>query len=296
MRILVLGSNGQLGCCLSDQLSDKNYEVFYTSRSEIDISDLAKTKASIVDLRPNIVINAAAYTAVDKAEDNHYEAEKINHHAVANIANACRVIGCWLIHLSTDYVFDGMANHPYTEDAKTNPQGVYGASKLKGELAVQISGCQYIIIRTAWVFSEYKNNFLKTMLQMGTVHRDLDIISDQVGCPTYSQDIAKSIVLLIPKLNLNSYLSGIYHYCGNESCSWHEFAEAIFGEAKIFGWKIPNHINPVDTAKYVTRSVRPSYSVLSCSKIYSTFDIVPSKWRKGIKNVLAKLKSDMFYR
>ena len=289
MRILVLGSKGQLGLCLSDQLSVKDYHVFYTSRSEIDISDLAKTKKSITDFRPDVVINAAAYNEVDKAEDNHHEADTINHHAVDNIAKICRNIGCWLIHISTDYVFDGVSNLPYTENCKTKPLGVYGTSKLKGELAVKMSGCQYIIIRTAWVFSEYKKNFLKTMLRMGTVHTDLDIISDQVGCPTYAQDIAKAIVLLIPKLKLNSSLSGIYHYCGDVSCSWYEFAQAIFKEAKIFGWKIPNNINSIDTAKYPTRSIRPSYSVLSCSKIYSTFNIFPSDWRKGIKNVLAKL-------
>ena len=151
MKILVLGSKGQIGCCLVDQLSKTDYEVIYTSRSEIDIADMAETNASIINLRPNLIINATGYTAVDKAEDDQYEAEKINHFAIANIANTCSGIGCWLIHISTDYVFDGLANHPYVENAKTNPQCIYGNSKLKGELAIKTSGCKYLIIRTAWV-------------------------------------------------------------------------------------------------------------------------------------------------
>tara|TARA_B100000787_G_scaffold170133_1_gene164221 strand:- start:1011 stop:1901 length:891 start_codon:yes stop_codon:yes gene_type:complete len=296
MRMLVLGSKGQLGCCLADQLSYTDYDVIYTSRSEIDMADLAGTKASIIDLRPNIVINASAYTAVDKAEDDQYEAEKINHLAVANIANTCSEIGCWLIHISTDYVFDGAASHPYGENAETNPQGVYGDSKLKGELAIQVSGCQYLIIRTAWVYSEYGNNFLKTMLRLGSDRDELSIVGDQIGCPTYAQDIAKSIVSMVSKLNLNSSISGIFHYCGDQACSWHEFAQAIFLEAKTCGWKTPNHINAIDAAKYPTRAVRPPYSVLSCSKIYDTFEITPSNWRKGIKYVLAKLNNEMFDR
>ena len=147
MKILVLGSKGQIGCCLVDQLSKTDYDVIYTSRSEIDIADMAGTKASITNLRPNLIINATGYTAVDKAEDDRYEAEKINHFAIANIANTCSEIGCWLVHISTDYVFDGLSNHPYVENAKTNPKSIYGTSKLNGELAIKTSGCQYLIIR-----------------------------------------------------------------------------------------------------------------------------------------------------
>lgn len=296
MKILVLGSKGQLGQCLADQLSDTDHEVIYASRSEIDMDDMAGTKASIIALGPKIVINAAAYTAVDKAEDELYEAEKINYFAVANVANSCSEIGCWLIHISTDYVFDGAAMHPYDENAKTNPQGVYGDSKLKGELAIQVSGCQYLIIRTSWVYSEYGNNFLKKILRLGADRDELNIVGDQIGCPTYAQDIAKSIVSMVSKLNLNSSISGIFHYCGDQPCSWHEFAKAIFLEAKTYGWKTPNYINAIDTAKYPTRAVRPSYSALSCSKIYDTFEITPSNFREGIKCVVAKLNNEMIHR
>ena len=289
MKILVLGSNGQLGCCLADQLSDTDYEVIYTSRSEIDMANLAETKVKITDLCPNIVINASAYTAVDKAEENQQEADKINHLAVASIAITCSEIGCWLIHISTDYVFDGAASHPYDENAKTNPQCVYGDSKLKGEVAIQSSGCKYLIVRTAWVYSEYGNNFLKTMLRLGADRDELSIVGDQIGCPTYAQDIAKAIVSILSSLHLKGPSSGIYHYCGDEFCSWYEFALAIFLEADIHGLKTPSAINSITTAEYPTTAIRPTYSVLDCTKVESVFDVTRSNWRAGIKTVIDRL-------
>ena len=160
MKILVLGCKGQLGQCLGDQLSHTEHEVVYTSREQIDISDFFATKNKIFEIAPDVVINATAYTAVDKAEEGQETAKLINHLAVANIANISNLLGNWLIHFSTDYVFDGNSYVPYKEDDLTNPQGVYGITKLKGELAIQSSGCKHIIIRTSWVFSEYGNNFL----------------------------------------------------------------------------------------------------------------------------------------
>jgi dTDP-4-dehydrorhamnose reductase len=236
------------------------------------------------------VINASAYTAVDKAEDDQDEAEKINHIAVDNIASICSEIGCWLIHISTDYVFDGAASHPYSEDAETNPQGVYGVSKLKGELAIQSSGCKYLIIRTAWVYSEYGNNFLKTMLRLGADRDELSIVGDQIGCPTYAQDIAKSIVSILSCLDLKGTLSGIYHYCGDESCSWYDFARAIFAVAEIHGSKPPSNIKSITTLEYPTPAIRPAYSVLDCTKIENVFGVTRSNWRDGIKIVIDRLQ------
>ena len=166
MKILVLGSKGQLGRCLSYQLNNTNYQVEYTSREEIDIANFEETKKQILKISPHLIINATAYTAVDRAEEDQKNADLINHLAVKNIANICIQQDCWLIHVSTDYVFDGSNKIPYREDDKTNPQGVYGETKLNGELAIQASGCKHIIIRTAWVFSEYGNNFLKTILRL----------------------------------------------------------------------------------------------------------------------------------
>jgi len=283
MRVLVLGSKGQLGRCLCDQLGKTQYEVIYTSRAEINISDLVTTKKKITDIQPNIVINASAYTAVDKAEEDRQTADLINHLAVANIANICNDLACWLIHISTDYVFDGTADKPYREDDGTNPQGIYGGSKLNGELAIQSSGCNHLIIRTAWVFSEYGNNFLKTMLRLGFDREKLSIVGDQVGCPTYAPDLAKAIICTLPFLELDQQ-NEIYHYAGTPSCSWAEFAQSIFEEAerlKILEKK-PNIVT-ITSEEYLTRAKRPINSQLDSSKFEAKFGHKASDWKLGIQ-------------
>ena len=289
MKILVLGSKGQLGQCLNDQLAITEHDVVYTSRGQIDISEFEVTKTQILEISPDIIINASAYTAVDKAEEEHQAADCINHLAVANIASICNQLDCWLIHISTDYVFDGNSEVPYKEDFPTNPQGVYGESKLNGEVAIEASGCKYLIIRTAWVYSEYGNNFLKTILRSGANHDELSIVGDQIGCPTYAQDIAKSIVSILSFLDLKESSSGIYHYCGDEPCSWYEFAVAILQEAEVHGLKTPSHIKSIMTDDYPTPAVRPAYSVLNLDKIESCFNVTRSNWRDGIKIVIDRL-------
>ena len=290
MKILVLGSKGQLGQCLNDQFAITEHEVVYTSRGQIDIAEFEVTKTQILKISPDIVINATAYTAVDKAEEERQAADRINHLAVANISNICNQLDCWLIHVSTDYVFDGNSEVPYREDNPTNPQGVYGDSKLKGEGVIEASGCKYLIIRTAWVYSEYGNNFLKTMLRLGAGRDELSIVGDQIGCPTYAQDIAKSIVCILSFLDLKDSSSGIYHYCGDEPCSWYDFARAIFLEAEVQGLKTPSYVKSITTADYPTPSIRPAYSVLDCSKIESCFEVTRSNWRDGIKIVIDRLQ------
>ena len=290
MKILVLGSKGQLGQCLNDQLAMTDHDVVYTSREQIDITDFEVTKAQILEISPDIVINATAYTAVDKAEEEDQTAYRINHLAMANISNICNQLDCWLIHVSTDYVFDGNSQVPYKEDNPTNPQGVYGDSKLKGEAAIEASGCKYLIIRTAWVYSEYGNNFLKTMLRLGADRDELSIVGDQVGCPTYAQDIAMTLVSVLPLLDLKGSSSGIYHYCGDEPCSWYDFARAIFLEAEIQGLKTPSYVKGIATADYPTPAMRPVYSVLDCSKIEECFDVTRSNWRDGIRVAIDRLQ------
>ena len=290
MKILVLGSKGQLGQCLNDQLAITDHDVVYTSRGQIDIADFEVTKNKILEIAPDVVVNATAFTAVDKAEEEHQAADRINHLAVANIASICNRLDCWLIHVSTDYVFDGNSEVPYKEDNLTNPQGVYGGSKLKGEGAIEASGCKYLIIRTAWVYSEYGNNFLKTMLRLGADRDELSIVGDQIGCPTYAQDIAKSIVSILSCLDLKDSSSGIYHYCGDEPCSWYDFACAIFLETEVQGLKTPSYVKSITTADYPTPAIRPAYSVLDCSKIESCFDVTSSNWRDGIKIVIDRLE------
>ena len=287
----MLGANGQLGRCLTDQLAVADHETILTSRSEIDITDFAATRVKISQINPDVVINASAYTGVDDAEAEPQKADLVNHLAVANIAEICADTELVLIHISTDYVFDGNAPAPYGEEVQTNPQGTYGQTKLLGELAIQQSGCKHLIIRTAWVFSEYGNNFMKTMLRLGAERDELSIVGDQIGCPTYAQDLAKAIVVMLPKIELEQLEYGIYNYCGDSPCSWYEFAEAIFKQAKEWGFNVPNRINSITTEDYPTPAKRPAYSVLDCSKAASAFDITASNWRQGIVDVLDRLAS-----
>jgi len=291
MKILVLGSSGQLGRCLYDQLSESSYELVFSSRTEIDLSNFSSLKNNILSIKPDLIINASAYTAVDKAEDEPKIANLINNFAVKELADLCHELNSWLIHISTDYVFDGTAILPYKEDEQTNPQCIYGKSKLKGEQAIKTSGAKYIIIRTAWVFSEYGNNFLKTMLRLGEGKNELNIVGDQVGCPTYAQDLAKAIVSMLPTITLDKMNSEVFHFCGDQPCTWYEFAQSIFLEADNFGFKIPTQVNSIETINYPTPATRPAYSVLECSKIRKTFLVPPSNWRDGIRSALKKMKN-----
>ena len=292
MRILDLGSNGQLGQCLNDQLSNKEYDVVYTTRDQIDITNFKGTRDKIVDISPDIIINSTAYTAVDSAENQQEVADVVNHLAVSNLANICSKLNCWLIHVSTDYVFDGSSKVPYREDDQTSPQGVYGKTKLKGELAIQSSGCRYLIFRTAWVFSEYGSNFLKTMLRLGNERDEINVVNDQIGSPTYAQDIAKTIVFAVCSLETSELTSGLYHYCGDQSCSWYGFAKAIFKEAELLHINTPNVVHAIKTSAYPTPASRPAFSVLDCSRIKNVFGVIPSDWREGIREVLKVLNNE----
>ena len=289
MKVLVLGSKGQLGLCLADQLDHTEHEVIYTSRTEIDIGQLESTKEKIRYSNPDVVINASAYTAVDQAESDKEAADLINHLAVASIAEICADLHCWLIHISTDYVFDGLATKPYLETDNPNPQGSYGLSKLNGEIKIQASTCKFIIIRTTWVFSEYGNNFMKTMLILGTDQKEISVVGDQVGCPTYAQDLAKAIVSVVSRVSNDKLVSGIYHYSGDLPCTWYEFAESIFCEAKKLGYSIPDTLIPINTNEYPTPASRPAYSVLDNSKFENQFGFPASNWHDGIKETISAI-------
>tara|TARA_B110000285_G_scaffold221643_1_gene274881 strand:+ start:380 stop:1252 length:873 start_codon:yes stop_codon:yes gene_type:complete len=289
MKILVLGSKGQLGRCLVDQLSLTGHETIFTTRADLDIADFVGTKDKIMQLKPDLIVNASAYTAVDRAQDDHEQAYLVNQHAVANIAEVCVRFNCGLIHVSTDYVFDGCGTEPYVETDVTNPRGVYGDSKLRGEHAIKASGCRHIIIRTAWVFSEYGNNFLKTMLRLGAQHNEISVVGDQIGCPTYAQDIAAFILRLSEYFQECDFESGIVHYCGDEPCSWHEFAMAIFVCAANQGLPTPEVVKSIATELYPTPAPRPAYSVMDCRKLSFKFQLLPSDWRAAIPQVLNKM-------
>lgn len=290
MKVLVLGSNGQLGRCLNDQLSNTDHEVVYTSREQIDIVNFEATRGRLHEINPDIVINASAYTAVDKAEDDKDQANLVNHLAVSNIAEICHHLNCWFIHVSTDYVFDGSASEPYNEKSKTNPQGVYGFTKLSGEHAIKKSGCNFIIIRTSWVFSEYGNNFLKTMLRLGLELKELKIVGDQFGCPTYARDIANSIISILTPIEKGNAKCEIYNFCGDKASSWFLFAEEIFQKAKKIGIlkKIPKIIE-VSSSEFPTKASRPKYSVMTCEKLENDWGIKPSFWSDGVTQSLKRL-------
>ena len=295
MKILVLGSKGQLGHCLSDQLNNTDHNVIYTSRGQIDIGSFEATKSQILEIKPDVVINATAYTAVDRAEEEQEKAALVNHHAVVNIAHICIQLDCWLLHVSSDYVFDGASKIAYKEDDKTNPQGVYGKTKLSGEIAVQSSGCRHIIIRTAWVFSEYGNNFLKTMLRLGADRRELRIVGDQIGCPTYAQDIARAIVVILDRLKSQEVSSRLYHFSGNFCCSWAEFSQAIFDEAfKLDVIQRKPNVVAITTEEFPTLAKRPARSELSSNKIKSSFGIGPSDFILGIRSSLMAIKKGKY--
>ena len=289
MKLLILGCNGQLGRCLLDRLDKTGYSVTALGKEELDIGDLAATNELISKIRPDVLINASAYTAVDAAENNQNLANHINNVAVANLAECCLKNDIYLIHISTDYVFDGVAEMPYKESDNVNPQSVYGRTKLSGEISIESSGCRYIIIRTAWIFSEYGNNFLKTMIRLGLEKKELSIVGDQIGCPTYGGDLAKAIIKIIPIAKTSQSL-GIYHYSGAIPCTWLYFATQIFDAAKGMGFNTPLVLKEITTSDFPTPAKRPRYSVLDNSKIISKFNVQSSDWFSGIKTSLINLE------
>ncbi|EPJ9743952.1 TPA: dTDP-4-dehydrorhamnose reductase [Klebsiella oxytoca] len=285
MKVMLVGGNGQLGLCFR-KIFPEEWVIHVTDSDSLDITAKDKVLETVSSFMPNVIVNAAAYTAVDKAETDCELAFKVNVIGPENLAYAAKINNCRLVHISTDYVFDGKAVSPYLETSTTNPLGVYGKTKLDGELAVLNILPDAIIIRTAWVFSEFGNNFLKTMLRLGLERESLSIVGDQRGCPTYAGDIAGTILDLI-KLNAKG---GIYHFCGDSEVSWFEFASFILSEAKRMGniAKIPQLIS-IATSAYPTPAQRPAYSTLNTAKIQK-LGIKPSNWKLAVTNVLETLR------
>ncbi|MFJ5481828.1 dTDP-4-dehydrorhamnose reductase [Pectobacterium actinidiae] len=281
MRILLTGANGQLGRCFQDRLPAE-WEILATDAAELDITDLAHIEKMVIAFQPDAIVNAAAYTAVDKAESEPELAEKINVTGPENLAIVASKQGIRLVHVSTDYVFDGNATEPYNEDSATNPLSFYGKTKLAGEQAVVKASPEAIIVRTAWVFSEYGNNFVKTMLRLAKERDTLSIVNDQRGCPTYAGDLAQAIISLLEK----NAEGGIYHYCGDKEVSWFEFAQVIFAAAlkKSVLNKAPV-LTPITTTQYPTPAHRPAYSTLAGHKIKG-LGITLSDWQRALKTTI----------
>ena len=255
MKILVLGCKGQLGRCLDDQLVNTDHEVIYTSREQIDIADFEVTKNKILEFSPDLIINATAYTAVDKAEEDQKNASLINHLAVKNIADICSQEGCWLIHISTDYVFDGSGTTPWSIRDTPNPKNAYGRSKLKGEWAIKASGCAHAILRTSWVISAHGNNFVKTMRRLSETRDYITVVDDQIGGPTPARDIAMACLQIAEQLTQDPSKSGTYHFSGAPDVSWADFAREIFDQARK-----SMTVTPIPTTDYPTRAQRPLFA------------------------------------
>ena len=284
MKVLVTGSNGQVGYCLVQQLRQQNADFLALDRDQLDITQRKAVCQTVSDYCPDIIINAAAHTAVDKAESEAEQAFAINRDGAAYLAEAAQQIGAAMLHISTDYVFDGQATQPYTETDATAPQGVYGQSKLAGEQAVLAACSRSIILRTAWVFGEHGHNFVKTMLRLGRERDSLGIVSDQHGAPTYAGDIAAALLHIAHHITQGKPTEyGIYHFSGKPYVSWYQFAEAIFQQAQQQGILANTpQLLAIATPDYPTPAKRPANSCLQLDKIQQAFGISPSDWQQAL--------------
>lgn len=282
-KILVTGANGQLGSEIKELAGNyPDFEFVFTDIADFPLDKTAEIIANFNRIQPDIVINCAAYTAVDKAEQDQETADAINHLAIATLASLCRDSGAKLVHVSTDYVFDGTSPLAYKEDDQPNPKSVYGATKLAGEIACSQNCPESIIIRTAWVYSEFGNNFVKTMLRLMTERDTLSVVNDQIGSPTYAADLAQVILTI---LDSNKWEPGIYHYSNAGEISWYDFALDI----QEIGQKSCD-IKGIPASSYPTPAERPAYSLLDKSKIEAVYGIVPVDYKTSLQIMMARLE------
>jgi len=276
MNILITGSNGQLGNEIR-VVSEKypQFRYFFTDIAELDITNKDEIRKFAAENNIHFIVNCAAYTAVDKAEDDEQTAYLVNCEAVKNIAEIAVERSLKVIHISTDYVFDGASCIPYTEDMPVSPTSIYGKSKLAGEEILMRTAPQPVIIRTSWLYSTFGNNFVKTMIKLGSERDSLNVIFDQVGTPTYAADLAEAIMKI---LNSEKWISGVYHFSNEGVCSWYDFAKTIHRLAKI-----DCKVNPIETKDYPVRTPRPFYSVLNKAKIKSTYELEIPHWEESLE-------------
>lgn len=283
-KVLITGATGQLGSEIRE-ISPlyPHYEFTFSDRETLDLTNLCKMEDYFTDKTFDAIINCAAYTAVDKAESESELADTINHRFVSMLSKIAKQNNTKLIHISTDYVFDGKNHRPYVESDPTNPQGIYGKTKCEGENAIlTVAPANTIIIRTSWVYSAFGANFVKTMLRLGKERQSLGVIFDQVGTPTYARDLAQAILEILP--NINNEKPEIYHYSNEGATSWYDFATAIF---ELSG--IQCSVNPITTDQYPTPASRPHYSLLNKAKIKNDFNLTIAYWRDSLKHCLQAL-------
>ena len=290
MKILVTGAYGQLGSELKKLSTDNNdVEWFFTDYDTLDITDFEALITFFNDNNPDFVINCAAYTAVDQAEKESEMATLLNSKAPRNLAALCHKHGARLIHISTDYVFDGMAYTPYSEEDEANPQSIYGKTKRDGELGAMEANPQSVIIRTSWLYSSFGNNFVKTMIRLGKERSILRVVFDQIGTPTYAFDLASAIlhIVRISAHDEKNWKPGIYHYSNEGVCSWYDFAVEVHHFAGI-----SCKVEPIGSKDFPTLAKRPAYSVLDKAKIKSAYGVEVMYWRYSLMNCLKLIQND----
>ncbi|NNN25285.1 MULTISPECIES: dTDP-4-dehydrorhamnose reductase [Pseudomonas] len=294
-KILLLGANGQVGWELQRALPPLA-QLVACDRQRADLNDLDALTRLVTTERPDIIVNAGAYTAVDKAESNLANARRINAEAVRVLASAARTSNAWLVHYSTDYVFNGQGRQPFSEDAPTGPLGIYGQTKLEGELAIREIGCRHLIFRTSWVYATRGANFAKTILRLAKERDELRVIADQVGAPTSAELIADITALilrdLMSKPALRENASGTYHLVASGETSWHQFARFLIDEAIRLGASLrtsPDRIAPISTSEYPTAAQRPANSRLANGKLQQTFGLVLPHWEHHAQRTVREL-------
>lgn len=286
-HVLVTGGDGQLGCALRALIEKMNlpFRFYFTDAGELDITDRSQIESFVVGQQIRYILNCAAYTAVDKAEEEREMAFAINTAGVENIALVAKQYGVKVIHLSTDFVFDGASTVPYDEVSEPHPLSVYGETKLKGEQLLQAAGGEWLILRTSWLYSEYGSNFVKTMLRLMRERELLTVIDDQRGSPTYATDLAEMMIHILQQSEVNGWTNGLFHFSNRGQTSWYGFADAIRRVAGIENCKLV----PVTTAEYPTAARRPAYSVMDLTKISNRFRVEIPTWEEALQRCLQKI-------
>jgi dTDP-4-dehydrorhamnose reductase len=292
MRLLVFGIAGQIGHALTEAARQQNWEILGPSHTDVDICGQSAVTDALRRYRPTAIVNAAGFTAVDRAESEREQAFRVNRDGARVLAEAAAAAGLPLIHLSTDYVFDGAATTPYIETDAVGPLSIYAISKEAGERAVRSTAPRHVILRTAWVYSPFGTNFIKTMLHLGTERTEISVVDDQTGCPTAAADIAGAITTILQAAQTPGFNAwGTYHYAGTDAVTWYGFARAIFDCAAPFGVRAPN-LHAVATTEISRPAPRPVYSVLSTAKLERTFGIRPKPLRESLTACLMRLCSE----
>ncbi len=290
LKILITGSNGQLGRELVLEGQKIDFEIIATGHAELDITKPAQIEKQLAQYQPALVVNTAAYTAVDAAESDPDLAFRVNRDGPANLAAACVEMGIALIQISTDYVFNGRKKKPYAESDPLSPLGVYARSKAAGEDQVRSLLPAHIILRTSWLYGVFGRNFVKTMMALGKEKKMIKVVDDQFGSPTSAQDLAQTIMDLALHLQKNTNVNwGTYHFCGQGLTSWHQFAVRIFDFAQPYHLFARPRLEPVSTNQYPTAASRPPYSGLDCTRIQKNFGIRPKPWQKSLETTITRI-------